>query len=771
MREAIEQSALSASTDVCKFAAHRSMSTTGSAQHGGTRTADLVPSVRQSEQQQRVAKRLALETPAKSKPVMERATSRTACLHGSASESKAILTKASGSNAVHGKAIHSKAVHQKTATGLVHSTPGDSRVAHAETACVADVDLAPPGELRIDPADGNAYSRAEFIDEYGGTKEWDLAQPVVLARAHVRASGAASHNGASHNDASTPSLPPLALPGSPPPAPPPSAQPAPPAPPAAPPAPAPPPPPAPTALPAPPPVALSQRLSPVAPSVSVAPAASAVDSMPSPPRAHTHREVLAAQSTSRASAGISAGISETLAHVPAQTAGQSQPSDKLQGRGRNKAALPPLSVAPRALQKGDACEVLDGKDGVMEGSVLTVDEDGDVFVRLADGTRVVVMSDRVRLMASPVVTQSLAIDKAAAAAADADAAAAAFADAAAAHAAAAAVAADAAGPVACDVSTDCQPSDHEPPTAVGDAVVEDHLATVSGAPSVSTGAATDARAAVAEADMVASTHASSTRAVADAGTVGAASNSSAIGAATDAGSAADASTSSGAGLKWEWDELGAPGVSERGEFDFEAELEADDAAARAECGTEPIDPASLALPVDLDALAPAEFFSSKLLPEVCAEPHSHAQLLSSHFQPTHALRLRSVHACRPLNCSATGRRERSPPRGPSEASLPSQRRTIGGGLPSLKSTARSSTLTGVHGGGMLWRVVKPSLPDHGPLIQRKKSRTAGGYHGQRWRRLTCGARPWTQQWSTGRLRWQRSPETVGTNSLIASHPP
>ena len=33
-------------------------------------------------------------------------------------------------------------------------------------------------ELRIDPADGNAYSLAEFIAEYGGTEEWTLARTV-----------------------------------------------------------------------------------------------------------------------------------------------------------------------------------------------------------------------------------------------------------------------------------------------------------------------------------------------------------------------------------------------------------------------------------------------------------------------------------------------------------------------------------------------------------------------------------------------------------------
>ena len=34
-------------------------------------------------------------------------------------------------------------------------------------------------ELRIDPADGNAYTRADFIAEYGGTREWELAKPAA----------------------------------------------------------------------------------------------------------------------------------------------------------------------------------------------------------------------------------------------------------------------------------------------------------------------------------------------------------------------------------------------------------------------------------------------------------------------------------------------------------------------------------------------------------------------------------------------------------------
>eukprot|EP01065_Artemidia_motanka_P013561 TRINITY_DN17567_c0_g2_i5.p1 TRINITY_DN17567_c0_g2~~TRINITY_DN17567_c0_g2_i5.p1 ORF type:complete len:657 (+),score=186.09 TRINITY_DN17567_c0_g2_i5:96-2066(+) len=42
------------------------------------------------------------------------------------------------------------------------------------------LELPVPGdqERRVDPADGHAYTKQEFFDEYGGTKEWDEAQPV-----------------------------------------------------------------------------------------------------------------------------------------------------------------------------------------------------------------------------------------------------------------------------------------------------------------------------------------------------------------------------------------------------------------------------------------------------------------------------------------------------------------------------------------------------------------------------------------------------------------
>lgn len=42
-----------------------------------------------------------------------------------------------------------------------------------------------PEELRIDPADGNAYTKADFVAEYGGTGEWESAQPVPQQDASI----------------------------------------------------------------------------------------------------------------------------------------------------------------------------------------------------------------------------------------------------------------------------------------------------------------------------------------------------------------------------------------------------------------------------------------------------------------------------------------------------------------------------------------------------------------------------------------------------------
>ena len=35
-------------------------------------------------------------------------------------------------------------------------------------------------QRRVDPTDGQAYTRAEFVEFYGGTREWDQATPERL---------------------------------------------------------------------------------------------------------------------------------------------------------------------------------------------------------------------------------------------------------------------------------------------------------------------------------------------------------------------------------------------------------------------------------------------------------------------------------------------------------------------------------------------------------------------------------------------------------------
>lgn len=46
-------------------------------------------------------------------------------------------------------------------------------------------------ELRVDPADGNAYSRADFVAQYGGTAEWDAVGARMEAERQRQAAAAA----------------------------------------------------------------------------------------------------------------------------------------------------------------------------------------------------------------------------------------------------------------------------------------------------------------------------------------------------------------------------------------------------------------------------------------------------------------------------------------------------------------------------------------------------------------------------------------------------
>lgn len=50
----------------------------------------------------------------------------------------------------------------------------------------------PPEELRIDITDGNAYTKAEFVAEYGGTNQWDTAKPAAGAPPSAAGSAAGS---------------------------------------------------------------------------------------------------------------------------------------------------------------------------------------------------------------------------------------------------------------------------------------------------------------------------------------------------------------------------------------------------------------------------------------------------------------------------------------------------------------------------------------------------------------------------------------------------
>jgi len=52
-----------------------------------------------------------------------------------------------------------------------------------EAAAPASLPASEAVERRVDVTDGKAYTRAEFIDEYGGTRQWDVAKPAPTAAA------------------------------------------------------------------------------------------------------------------------------------------------------------------------------------------------------------------------------------------------------------------------------------------------------------------------------------------------------------------------------------------------------------------------------------------------------------------------------------------------------------------------------------------------------------------------------------------------------------
>jgi uncharacterized protein YbjT (DUF2867 family) len=55
-----------------------------------------------------------------------------------------------------------------------------------EAAAPASLPASEAVERRVDVTDGKAYTRAEFIDEYGGTRQWDVAKPAPTAAAGGR---------------------------------------------------------------------------------------------------------------------------------------------------------------------------------------------------------------------------------------------------------------------------------------------------------------------------------------------------------------------------------------------------------------------------------------------------------------------------------------------------------------------------------------------------------------------------------------------------------
>ena len=71
------------------------------------------------------------------------------------------------------------------AIGFVTSDP-NLATARKPKAATGDV------ERRIDTADGNAYTRAEFIEEYGGTSEWEMAKPAAHAASSSSSSSSSS---------------------------------------------------------------------------------------------------------------------------------------------------------------------------------------------------------------------------------------------------------------------------------------------------------------------------------------------------------------------------------------------------------------------------------------------------------------------------------------------------------------------------------------------------------------------------------------------------
>ena len=68
------------------------------------------------------------------------------------------------------------AIHEDDYCGYDDADGGDSDLDYEDEPCLA-ANAPSAANRRVDPSNGVAYTRAEFIAEYGGTAEWDAAAP------------------------------------------------------------------------------------------------------------------------------------------------------------------------------------------------------------------------------------------------------------------------------------------------------------------------------------------------------------------------------------------------------------------------------------------------------------------------------------------------------------------------------------------------------------------------------------------------------------------
>ena len=68
------------------------------------------------------------------------------------------------------------AIHEDDYCGYDDADGGDSDLDYEDEPCLA-ADAPSAANRRVDPSNGVAYTRAEFIAEYGGTQEWEQAGP------------------------------------------------------------------------------------------------------------------------------------------------------------------------------------------------------------------------------------------------------------------------------------------------------------------------------------------------------------------------------------------------------------------------------------------------------------------------------------------------------------------------------------------------------------------------------------------------------------------